>query len=111
MACSVAGTRVRSGNGKGRRSTLAVAVTLALIAVPAAGVAVPARAAIAGPAGSAHERVIVVLRSQPAATRPGTAASAARSAAIAARQAPLIRQLRRSGATSEPFWVTCSPSR
>jgi hypothetical protein len=60
----------------------------------------PAQAATsAAPAAPAHDRVIVVLRTQPPATRPGTPAAAARSAAIASDQAPLLRQLRLGGAT------------
>ncbi len=55
----------------------------------------PARplAAAASPA-KINDPVIVVMKSQPAATRPGTRASAVRSAAIAAAQAPLLRELR-----------------
>ena len=41
-----------------------------------------------------HDRVIVLLRDQPAMARPGSRASSARSAAIAAAQAPLLRELR-----------------
>ncbi len=45
------------------------------------------------------DRVIVILRSQPAIVRPGTRAAAIRSAEIAASQAPLLSQLRRAHAT------------
>jgi subtilase family protein len=41
-----------------------------------------------------HDRVIVLLRDQPAMARPDSRASAARSAAITAVQAPLLRELR-----------------
>ncbi len=46
-----------------------------------------------------NDRVIVVLKNQPQAVRPGTRASMARSAEIANAQAPLLRQLRLSHAT------------
>jgi hypothetical protein len=46
-----------------------------------------------------NDKVIVVLRSQPKVVRPGTRASAARSAGIAAAQAPLLRELRAVHAT------------
>jgi hypothetical protein len=49
--------------------------------------------------GQVNDRVIVVMKSQPRATRPGTAVAAARSAAIARSQAPLLRQLRLTRAT------------
>jgi Subtilase family len=86
MASSVALSKVPS-------ALVALTLAVALSALPA-----PGRAAAAGKAGSANDRVIVVLRSQPAAATPGTAASAARWAAIAGLQAPLIRQLRQGGA-------------
>jgi hypothetical protein len=41
-----------------------------------------------------NDRVIVIMKSQPGAERPGTRANATRSAVIASSQAPLLRQLR-----------------
>jgi hypothetical protein len=49
---------------------------------------------IARLSANANDRVIVLLRDQPAMARPGSRNSAARSAAIAAAQAPLLRELR-----------------
>ncbi|HYK32575.1 MAG TPA: S8 family serine peptidase [Streptosporangiaceae bacterium] len=46
-----------------------------------------------------NDRVIVILKSQPTAVRPGTRAAAIRSALIANSQAPLLRELRLSHAT------------
>src|SRR5579859_7194137 len=46
-----------------------------------------------------NDRVIVILKDQPAAVRPGSRAGAVRSAAIASSQAPLLRQLRLNHAT------------
>ncbi len=95
---------LRSARKRVRRpATVAAVVALAFgpaTAAAAAPVAVgvgqhPARplAATAAPA-KINDPVIVVMKSQPAAMRPGTRASAVRSAAIAAAQAPLLRELR-----------------
>src|SRR5215469_15904176 len=51
------------------------------------------------PQVSVNRRVIVIMKSQPGAVRPGTPAAAMRSAAIASAQAPLLRELRLSHAS------------
>jgi hypothetical protein len=105
-------------NGPGNRSatrTLPLLVTLTsvfLLAASQPGVVGKAFAAArlqaangraSGPAATMpmkdiNDRVIVFMKSQPKAIRPGTAASAMRSAAIANSQAPLLDELRRTHA-------------
>jgi hypothetical protein len=90
-------------SGPVRRKVLlagaALSLTAAVAAPPAPALGSTTTRVTTGKAGPANDRVIVVLRSQPAAARPGTAASGARSAAIAGLQAPLLRRLRQGGAT------------
>jgi Subtilase family/Peptidase inhibitor I9 len=60
---------------------------------PAGGQAPLTAALAARLSANASDHVIVIMRSQPAAIRPGTRAAAMRSAAIARSQAPLLREL------------------
>ena len=76
-----------------------VLATGAALTLSLAGVTVPVTALAAAARPSPSDRVIVVMRSQPPAARPGTAASAARAAAIASQQKPLLHELRAGGAT------------
>ncbi len=98
-----AGSRPWVSRQQGRtRVGLAAGVVLGL----AIGQQLPASAAPATPslpvtatqgvtaATAVNDPVIVVLRDQPAMARPGSRDSAARSAVIAAAQAPLLRELR-----------------
>lgn len=65
-----------------------------------AGASPVAPVAASHPASArASDRVIVVMRSQPAQVPAGSRAAAARSAAIISAQAPLVRELRSSHAT------------
>ncbi len=104
-------------NGQGRSSVKGISLRVRGIAVLALGVwplgvaataaqASGATQAVAVATGGARpasagvsDRVIVIMRSQPASVRPGTRAAAARSAAIANSQAPLLQQLRFTHAT------------
>jgi len=117
MRVSVAGNapRVRSKIGK---VSLVLAVTsvpalvlsqsIAATAAPAAPVVSAARGGALQPMTAAlaaqlsqhvNDRVIVIMKSQPKVARPGTAASATRSSAIASAQAPVLSELRQVHAT------------
>jgi hypothetical protein len=68
--------------------------------VARAGALPPMTAALAAHLSrNVTDRVIVVMKSQPKVARPGTAASAIRSAGIVSTQAPLVRELRQVHAT------------
>jgi hypothetical protein len=81
-------------------SALVIAVAPAAYAVsgsPATGAHSSARV-ITG-SHRVNDRIIVIMKSQPTAVRPGTRAAAMRSALIASSQAPLLRELRLTRAT------------
>jgi hypothetical protein len=64
------------------------------------GVLQPLTAALAAQLSkNVSDRVIVIMKSQPKVTKPGTAASATRSATIASIQAPVLSELRQVHAT------------
>jgi hypothetical protein len=80
-------------------SALVVAVSPAAFAATGASAGSHHGVPVTSPSQRVNSRVIVLMRSQPAAERPGTRAAATRSAAIASSQAPLLRQLRLSHAS------------
>lgn len=77
----------------------AVVLSQASLAGTASAVRAVSVAPVAAGSHSVNDRVIVIMRSQPEAVRPGTRASMMRSAAIASSQAPLLRELRLTHAT------------
>ena len=117
MRVSVAGNAPRARSKIGKVS-LVLAVTsvpalvlsqsIAATAAPAAPVVSAARGGAPQPMTAAlaaqlskhvNDRVIVIMKSQPKVARPGTAASATRSSAIASAQAPVLSELRQVHAT------------
>lgn len=90
-------------NGPGRSPVKGIALRVIVTALLVLGVSqfgiATARNASGVARATVSDRVIVIMRNQPTAVRPGTPASAVRSAAIANSQAPLLQQLRFTRAT------------
>jgi hypothetical protein len=85
---------------------LAIASVLVIAASPAAyaasgslAVSTHSAAPVTARSHRVNDRIIVIMKSQPTAVRPGTRAAALRSAMIASSQASLLRELRSTHAT------------
>jgi hypothetical protein len=91
--------------GSSRASVTVVTASLLVVATagatspPVVASAAVSSAAVSSLGARADDRVIVVMKDQPTADRPGTKANMVRSAAIASAQAPLLRQLALTHAT------------
>jgi hypothetical protein len=106
MESSIAGYRRRAAFLAGPpRRIMVIPAALAMLGLAISGVPPAAAATVASSRrtadrpGRPDDRVLVIMRDQPAAARPGTSAGSARTASIALAQAPLLRQLRQTRAT------------
>jgi hypothetical protein len=95
----VAGQSLLAATGQAAASVMPVGVTSASVTSASAGLRPMTAALAAQLSKNVNDRVIVIMKNQPAAAPEGSTASAVRAAAISAIQAPVMRELRQVHAT------------